>query len=210
MTRRYPKRPSQPAGPLIRLPDDVLSAQPVLWRVHRTVGEHVLGWSTLRHWGPAANMRFDPHPLPVGEHQDVGVTYTSVDLTTAVVEFFQDGRLIDARTNRPKATAWRPSRPLRLLNLTDDWALRNGASHSLASGPRATCRSWARAIREEWGDLDGLWTQSTMTGRPNVTLWTPAEDSFPDSPEFSEHLDAGPLWAVLEEIVDRYPTYRLA
>ncbi len=106
-------------------------------------------------------------------------------------------------------TAWQPTRSLRLLNLTDDWALRNGASHSLASGPRATCRTWARAIAEAWPELDGLWSQSALTGRPNVTLWTPAADTFPANPEFSEHLDAAPISAVLRTIAERYASYRL-
>lgn len=183
--------------------------QPVLWRIHRTTGEHVLPWSVLRHWGPAATMRFDPHPLPARDNPDVGVSYTALDLTTAVTETFQQHRVIDTVDGRPKATSWRPTRPLRLLNLTDDWALRNGASHALASGPRATCRSWARTIAEAWPDLDGLWSQSTLTGHINVTLWTPAADSFPAYPDFSEHLDAADMWAILKQITRRYPSYRL-
>jgi hypothetical protein len=205
----YPKRPARPAGPLVRLEEDVLVEQPVLWRIHRTVGDHVLPWSALRHWGPAATMRFDPHPPPPGEHREVGVTYTALDIATAVTETFQQQRVIDTAGGRPKATAWRPTRPLRMLNLTDDWALRNGASHSLASGSRATCRTWARVIAETWPDLDGLWSQSTLTGRPNVTLWTPAADTFPMNPDFSEYLDAALMWRVLREITDRYPTFRL-
>lgn len=88
----------------------------------------------------------------------------------------------------------------------DERVLRNGASHSLASEPRATCRTWARAIAETWPDLDGLWSPSTLTGRINVT---PAADTFPASPDFSEYLDAAPMWALLREINRRYPSYRL-
>lgn len=209
MSSSYPKRPTRPAGPLTRLDEDVLVEQPLLWRIHRTVGDHVLPWSSLRHWGPAAAMRFDPHPPPPGEHPGVGVTYTALDVETAVTETFQQRRKIDIVDGRPKLTAWRPTRPLRLLDLTGDWALRNGASHSLASGPRATCRAWARAIAETWADVDGLRSQSTLTGRINVTLWTPAADTFPGSPEFSEYLEAAAIWAVLHKITQRYPSYRL-
>lgn len=209
MSSSYPKRPTRPAGPLTRLEEDILVDQPVLWRIHRTVGDHVLPWSALRHWGPAATMRFDPHPPPPREHVEVGVTYTALDIATAVTATFQQYRIIDSTGGRPKATAWQPTRPLRLLNLTDDWALRNGASHSLASGPRSSCRTWARVIAETWPDLDGLWTQSTLTGRINVTLWAPAANTFPAQPEFSEYLDAAPMWAVLREINNRYPSFRL-
>lgn len=206
---RYPKRPTKPQAPLTRRDSDVLVEQPVLWRVHRTVGENVLAWSALRHWGPAVTMRFDPHPPPAGIHREIGVSYVALDLATAVVEVFQQQRVIDVAGGRPKATSWRPTRPLHLLDLTGDWALRNGASHSLVSGPRSTCRTWARAIAETWPDLDGLWSQSTLTGRTNITLWTPAADSFPTNPDFSEYLDSAPLWAILREITLRYPSYRL-
>lgn len=40
-------------------------------RVHRTEGDHVLVWNSLRTFGPA--LRFDPHPLPKGEHPGQGV-----------------------------------------------------------------------------------------------------------------------------------------
>ncbi|GAB3199621.1 hypothetical protein GCM10027062_16790 [Nocardioides hungaricus] len=69
---------------------------------------------------------------------------------------------------------------------------------------------WARAIGETWPDLDGLWSQSTLTGHTNVTLWPPATDAFPATPEFSECLEAAPMWAVLREITRRYPSYRLS
>lgn len=154
-------------------------------------------------------MRFDPHPPPPADRPDVGVTYTALDLATAVTETFQQQRVIDTSGGRPKATSWQPTRPLRLLDLTEDWALRNGALHSLASGPRATCRTWARAIAETWPDLDGLWTESTLTCRTNVTLWTPAANSFPAYPDFSEYLESAPMWAILREITRRYPSYRL-
>lgn len=209
MSSAYPTRPSRPPGPLTRLDDDVLDEQPTLWRIHRTVGEHVLSWSALRHWGPADTMRFDPHPPPPQVHPNVGVTYAALDVATAVTETFQQQRVIDPAGGRPKATSWKPTRRLRLLNLTDDWALRNGASHSLASGPRSTCRTWARAIAQTWPDLDGLWSQSTLTGRTNVTLWAPAADAFPSTPDFSEHLEAAPMWAVLRQITRRNPSFRL-
>lgn len=209
MSPTYPKRPTQPVAPLTRQESDIRVEQPVLWRVHRTVGENVLAWSALRHWGPAVTMRFDPHPPPPRIHEDVGVTYAALDLTTAVTEVFQQQRVVDTEGGRPKATAWQPTRPLQLLDLTEDWALRNGASHSLVSGPRSTCRTWARAIAETWPELDGLWSQSTLTGRLNVTLWAPAADSFPPHPDFSEHLASAPMWAILREITRRYPSYRL-
>lgn len=132
--------------------------------------------------------------------------YAASDLATAVVETFAETGRIDPHSGRPRGTSWSPTRPLNLLELTDDWALRNGASASLTSAPQSTCRSWARAIRETWPDLDGLRTPSTLTGRPNIVLWAPAADTFPtrDGPSFSEYLADDLLWGHLDRLAERY------
>ncbi|MFW6597440.1 hypothetical protein ACQBAU_04020 [Propionibacteriaceae bacterium Y2011] len=98
---------------------------------------------------------------------------------------------------------------MRLLGLTDDWALTNGAGAALAAAPRSTCRRWARAIHAAWPDLDGLWVNSTFTNRANVVLWRHAEFAFPDAPAFSEQLDQEQLWGILTTITARYLSYRL-
>lgn len=201
---RFAKNPRTPRRPLTCEDGDVIPAAGPLWRVHRTQGPYVLGWDTLRQWGPAANCRWDPHPEPSGVHQTEGVLYTAVDLATAVVETYQDTRRIDPSTGSPKATSWMPVRRLRLLNLTDDWLLRNGAAASLTSAPHSTCRAWARAIRETWPELDGLWTSSVLTGRANVTLWAPAAKTFPALPDFSEYLSDDVLWDRLDRLAGRY------
>jgi hypothetical protein len=204
VTSRYPKRPQAPPHTLIREEDDLVAVKAPVWRVHRTTGSHVLGWNRLRAWGPAANCLWEPHPLPAGDYPGDGVLYTAADLATAVLETFQDSRLIDPHTGRPRATSWTPARPLRLLNLADDWCLRNGASAALTSGPQTTCRTWARAIRHTWPDLDGLWTASVFTGRPNIVLWAPAADTFPTRPAFSQYLFDDLLWDRLDHLAARY------
>lgn len=171
----------------------------------------MLGWNALRRWGPAANCRWEPHPEPAADHPGEGVMHIAVDLATAVVETYQETRRIDPYTGSPRATSWTPTRPLRLLNLTDDWCLRNGASASLTSAPQSTCRAWARAIHTAWPDLDGLWTQSILTGRANITLWAPAAETFPALPAFSERLADDLLWDRLDQLARRYSNagYRL-
>lgn len=201
--KAYPKRPRKPREPLTRAHADVISAPGPLWRIHRTEGDHVLPWNALRAWGPAADCRWDPHPEPADDHPKERVSYTAIDLATAVVETYQSTRRIDPHTGRPRATSWTPARPLRLLNLTDDWALRNGASAALASASHNTCRAWARAIRQAWPDLDGLHTNSIHTGRANITLWAPAADAFPPLPGFSEYLTDDLLWDKLDLIAER-------
>lgn len=201
---RHPKQPRTPSGPLTRDDGDLLTVTGPVWRVHRTEGEHVLAWNVLRQWGPAANCRWEPHPEPCAVHPGEGVQYVAVDLATAVLEAYQGTRIIDPHTGRPRATSWTPTRPVRLLNLTDDWCLRNGATAALTSGPQSWCRRWARVIRETWPDLDGLWTYSVLTGRGTITLWTPAADTFPTDPAFSEYLADDLLWDRLDQLATRY------
>ena len=83
-----PKVPRVPPGPLSRKAHDLRDYEGVLWRIHRTVGEHVLGWNRLRTHGPLVTMRWEPHPEPRGEHGE-GVLYAATDLGTAAAEVFQ-------------------------------------------------------------------------------------------------------------------------
>ncbi len=182
-----PKNPRSPRRALSAHPEDFVTYGEVLYRIHRIEGRHRTRWDQMRTWGPAAGSRWDPHPEPVGDHEDELVMYTATDYTTAFSEVFQGTRAVTVSTSK-SLTAWVPRRPLRLLDLTDTWAVRNGASGSLDSAPRSTCRAWARGIRSAWPDLDGLLTRSTMTNRQVVTLFTPARDSFPDGPSLSRPL----------------------
>lgn len=199
MTPR-PKVPRTPPEDLQRRPEDLLQAQPALWRIHRTQGKHVIAWNGFRVFGPVAAARYDPHPEPRADHPGDGISYTALDLKTSVAEVFQATRRIDPSTGAPYATSWTPTRPLQLLDLTGDWALSNGAAASLAQAGRPTCRSWSCAIHQTWPDLDGLWAPSTMTGRPMVVLYEPAASAMPAFPAFSEPLAAPVLWSVLARI----------
>lgn len=160
----------------------------VLWRVHRTSGDHVVAWNRLRYWGPASTMRFDPHE-PSPHTQDRGVSYTALTVPTALAEVFQHTRVINLRRGSPYLTGWSPARPLSLLDLTGGWPIRNGASYVINTGRRDHCRAWARAIHQARPGVDGLWHHSAMTGSDAITLFTHASDSFPDRPLLSLPLD---------------------
>lgn len=154
-----------------------------------------MAWNRLHHYGPTG-ARFDPHPLPPAV-QTVGATYVASDLVTALAEVFRLRRVIDTVRSMPYATAWVPSRPLRLLDLTGLWPVRAGASRALASGRHDLSRARARTIYETWPDADGLLYRSVMTGRFAVVLWTAAVDSFPARPVFSLPLADPGLRAVV-------------
>jgi hypothetical protein len=160
----------------------------VLWRVHRTSGNHVVPWNQLRYWGPASTMRFDPHELPPRVQQR-GVSYTALSVPTALAEVFQRTRVINTRRGSPYLTAWSPTRPITLIDLTGTWPIQAGASYAINSGRRDHCRAWARAIHAARTDLDGVWHHSSMTGGDVVTLFTHSADMFPDHPMLSIPLD---------------------
>ncbi len=186
-------------------PEDlcVVASDTVVWRVHRTSGEHVVPWDRLRYWGPAATMRFDPHQPPP-RVQNRGVGYTALNVPTALAEVFQQRRVINTRRGSPYLTGWSPARPLTLLDLTGTWPIRAGASHALNTGRRDHARAWARAIHTVHPELDGLWHRSSMTGDLAIALFTQAADSFPIRPLFSLPLDhpglRGHLLAAAEQI----------
>ncbi|MHB1534466.1 MAG: RES domain-containing protein [Acidimicrobiales bacterium] len=182
---------------LIITPDDLrLVGSTVLWRLHRTSGDHVVPWNELRYWGPSALGRFDPHEPPPRD-QPRGVSYTALDVPTALAEAFQNRRFVNINRATPYLTAWVPDRSLRLLDLTGYWPIRSGGAATLSSGRRDRSRSWARAIHSAGPDLDGLWHRSSMTGAEMVTLFTHAADSFPDTPAFSAPLNHPGLRSML-------------
>lgn len=196
-----PKNPRHPKQSLSAREGDFSTYSEVLYRIHRIEGRHRTRWNQMRTWGPAPNSRWDPHSEPVGDHNDSAIMYTATDYTTAFGEVFQPTRSI-TRSAAKALVAWTPHRPLRLLNLTDTWAVRNGASGSLDSAPHSTCRAWAREIRTTWPDLDGLLTLSTITKRPMVTLFAPARDSFPNGPDLSRPLDHRSIGPLTEDAAD--------
>lgn len=203
-----PKVPRTPSAVMVREPGDIVTVRPVLWRIHRTRGSHVLGWNQLRGFGPLPTMRYDPHPEPAAPSTE-GVLYAATSLATALAETFQATRVVDSRSLGPQVTAWTPTRDLRLLDLTGGWALRNGAAFALATAPKSTCRVWARQIRATWPDLDGLWAPSTMTGDTNVVLWNPARTSLPAAPAFSRPLAEPTLYAITARIARQELGYQV-
>ena len=197
MTRKVPKVPLFPPRPLRVDAGDVTVVRPFLWRIHRTAGAHVLPWDQLREYGPLHTMRWDPQEPPAADHPGEGVMYAALDVATVVAEAFQVTRRVEFVTGSPRLTGWIPTRELHVLDLSGDWALRNGGAHALSSLDRRRCRAWARQIRGQLADLDGLWWASTMTGTPSVVLWAPAATTFPSAPTFSENLTSPQVASVV-------------
>jgi hypothetical protein len=86
--------------------------------------------------------------------------------------------------------SWVPTRPLVLLDLSSNWPIMNGAAASIQMGPKRDTQKWAHAVHERMGDdVDGLWSLSSMTGEPMLSLFsrTKTVDAWPARPK-SNHL----------------------
>lgn len=168
----------------------VVAEQRDLWRLHTPAGDHPLRWNDLRTYGPLPSGRFDPWlPPPGGREADpvtTGVGYLALDIPTCLSEVFQARRIVD-REGGAQLTAFKPTRPLRLLDLRGVWPIAIGASHLINSGPKDRCRAWAHAIRSVRPDCDGL-RYTGMAGRDCIALYAPPGDAFPALPAFTKPL----------------------
>jgi hypothetical protein len=189
--------PPAPAD-LVKLRQADIKTVPVttrLVRIFTVAGRHPQQWNAFRPTGPLPHARFDPHPPgPRGGATDSpenGVLYFGLSVRTCVAEVFQDTSFVDRHTRRPFLVVFRPTRPLRLLDLTGLWPTRAGASQEISSGSRERTQEWARAIRVAYDGLDGLWYRSSMDcGDPAVCLWDPpAGTALPDTPDVLFALD---------------------
>lgn len=163
----------------------------VLWRIHSPRSSQALRWDQLRSWGPLVTARHDPWPPPPDDHfMDLvtrGVGYFGFDIPTCLAEVFQATRHISTARGGPQLSAFMPTRPLLLLNLSGTWPIVIGASHLINSGPKNRCRVWAHALREVYPTRDGF-LYTGMAGRACVVLFEPPGGYFPTAPAFTKPL----------------------
>jgi hypothetical protein len=134
-------------------------------------------------------MRWDPHPTPKDDHPGFGVIYAASTPVAAFAEVFQQSRVIAVNGTNRVLSAWFATRSLRLLDLTSNWPLLNGAARALQHAPKSTCRAWAREVRAQGpSDLDGLIADSTLVGGDArlIVVW---QTHLPPAPALSRALD---------------------
>jgi len=201
--------PKNPVEPPVLLTDPAIRVfEGALFRIHAPLPSHPhpAAWNDFRFTGPLSSMRWDPHPPGQPQRHGVGVMYAATDSDTAFAEVFQRRRHLDLTADR-SLTIWRHTgeRSLRLLDLTSDWPIHNGASASLASAPKRVTRNWAHAIHRQYGAaVDGLFTTSTMTGSPVVVLFATASGRLPAHPLFSRPLTHSAVGALARDAADRF------
>lgn len=166
--------------------DQIRFFQGTLWRIFSTTGPYPSAWNELRTFGPLPGQRFDPHPLPQGEHPGVGVLYASTTPVTAFAEVFQDTRIIDRVQNGRTLASFKPTRELILLDLTSNFPVRNNGAAAMQMDDKQHTQTWARAVHDQLGTkIDGMYHLSSITTEPIVTLFSrvelyPAFNSRPD------------------------------
>src|SRR5512134_129175 len=126
------------------IPPDVrtLPKGTVLARVYVSAGAHATRWNEFRHYGPA-NGRFDHHLLNEdGEPwvQERSVLYCARNAVTCFAEVFQQTRRIDRVRDAPWLAVFELQRSVQLLDLTETYPTRVGASMAINTGSRVRAR----------------------------------------------------------------------
>lgn len=214
MTTRCP-RPTVPLPDLE--PGDVTEWSDKLLRIYASSGGYAANWSAFRYWGPAPRMRFDHQPGRPKAHKSRGISYTSGSWTTpagdpidplevALLECYREKGIIDRHTDDPRYVLWKPTRPLRLLQLSDgNWLARAGGNGALTSGGRIVAREWSRAVYDTYPDTDGLvWSSSVLTGGRSIALYERAETALPKAPLSDRALADRALQPALARIAETY------
>ena len=162
-----------------------------LHRIYARGGRYPTLWNAFRHIGPLS--RFDHHlPRSSGRPslQARGILYAATDVPTAAAEFFQRNRRVNRMRHLPWLVSFALSGELRLLNLTDTFCLRAGASLKLVSGPFVHAQNWSRGFYDAYPEIHGLYYLSSLTNQPAVALYERANHlaAFPASPVFHRAL----------------------
>jgi hypothetical protein len=164
----------------------VIAKGTLMWRVYRAGGRHPMTWNGFRSFGPVATARFDHHEPPPHADPSRSIYYASDGIAAAIVETYQDTRLIDRLDGEPWLVAFELEFDFTGLDLTGAWPTRAGASQAISTGRRDIARAWSRLIWDQYEDLDGLWYPSAMSGGAhNLAAFERARSILPSNPSLN-------------------------
>lgn len=199
-------RPRLPLPPLSA--DDLteVEAGTLVWRIYRVGGKHPAGWGSFRFHGPLAVGRFD-HQIPPA-HNDAGrgILYGALEGHTAVVEAFQDSRVIDRFRDSPWLVAFELELDVVALDLRGVWPTKAGASQAISSGRRDIAQGWSREIFGAYANAQALVYPSAMAGGAavNIAMYERARNAIPPRPTLHVPLAHPGLEANLNRIAAKY------
>ncbi len=156
-------------------PPSLITIEPnlMLHRIYKRGGNHPTLWKTFRNFGPLS--RFDHHLVnDRGEAhvQERSVFYAATDIPTALAEYFQgNDRRINRFRDQPWLVSFRLAGQVQLLNLSDTFCVRIGASMKLTSGPFTSAQAWSRGFYEAYPEIQGLYYPSSLTNRPTIAFY---------------------------------------
>ena len=205
---KLPKEPD--LGRLRDTPPSLITVGPnlPLHRIYKRGGDYPTLWNTFRQFGPLS--RFDHHLTNEKNEpflQNRGILYAASDIPTAVAEYFQrNRRRINRFRHRPWLASFTLPVELQLLDLTDTFCVRVGASMKLMSGPFSHAQRWSQGFYDAYPEIHGLYYASSLTNHTAIALYERADttDLFPSTPRLHRALADPvlhkPLMIVAQEI----------
>jgi hypothetical protein len=157
-----------------------------------------------------ATMRFDHHELP-RRRQERGIMYVSIRLPmlgraaleACLAESFHDTRMIDPGDRDPWLVSFSSTRALTFLDVTSAWTTYANGTQAICSGRRDRAREWARAIYDDYPNIDGIhYTPAHYGPGHSVALFERARDAIPPNPHFHRPLSSPGLRGVLDNIAN--------
>lgn len=151
----------------------------VFHRIYKRGSDYPTNWNTFRYFGPLS--RFDHQVADEQKRptlQERGILYAAGDIPTAFAETFQHNRRhVNRHRNQPWLASFQFNSTLLLLNLTDTFCIRVGASMKLVSGPFTYSQNWARGFYETYPHIQGIYYFSSLTNRPTIALFERADNA---------------------------------
>ena len=196
---KVPRTPSPELLESLRPEVRTIPAGSVVWRIYFRGGLHPTGWKDFRYVGPV-DARFDHHEESEPGRQVRAVLYAAEHPTTCLAEVFQKTRVVNRWHNDPWLAGFETGNRVDLLDLTGSFPTRAGASMGLMTGPRSVSRAWARAFRDTYPELGGLYYPSSMhANRPAMVFTERAAETgaVPEHPSLHRSLADPAMLSVL-------------
>lgn len=181
MTQQLPEPPAPEDLPEPTTTQIVTVGTGEVWtRMYWHAGRFPTRWDRFRHVAVPTPRRFDAFGAPGVD----GVAYGAVPhgpgrqedisaLATCMAETAQGTGVLD-RLDRRTFVIAELAAPLRLLDVSSDWATRAGVGTHLSTGPHRVTSRWAWAIATRWPDLHGVaYIAATRPAGRAVALWSP-------------------------------------
>ncbi len=176
-----------------RAVDPAILTLPATYVLHRLYDPTNYGASATRFRYVGPFKRFDHH-VDLGASrrltpQDRGIIYAALELTGALVEVF--GSRGGGESHALRYCGVRTERPLRLLDLRGNGALRAGTILGVCAQSHKLAQEWSRCFYEHpdiYGRLEGLIYPNAHNGEASIALYERADTALQPVPAWDFEL----------------------